>query len=241
MCALFFLLFPAEVRGDVATSETEKPVRLNLYDAMTTARYWPASRKDYPSHKGVLNKAVDRNGVGSKPGADAHNGMIDWAEFAVIEAIYNDSTSPLHREVRTVWDKNLKRATNDLRWLQPLLDSGYVPGTIKDWAQLVAAYFTLGDNDSAGYIERVMGELSVFVFRLNYDRSLAPRLSSTGDVDRDGLSNKAEYDKCYTNKTRESFTKKESINKYLGVTLDGFKRTTAQSNEKGDSKEELKL
>lgn len=203
----------------------------DLGETMIAVRYWPVSRNDYPGYESLQKYAADRNGADSVPGDEQGNGLIDYAEFLLIQVIVNDPSSPLHNPVNEAWETNVARARKDVVPLERFIEEGFVPGTTEDWACLVGGYFTLGDTNSVQYIQNVLAEFTIMLDPENYDTSQSAVLSFEGDADNDGTENKDEYAQALEGKNRKQLQSTDEVKKYVEAALDGGQKQDTGRDE----------
>lgn len=215
--AVFFLM-PAECQT-LEKADSPAPTPDSLYQTTATVRYWPLSRTDFDEAGGELKKAVDRNGPHSAPKSDVGNGLIDYAEFALIAGALSNEKCPAHGKAVAVWNKNYEQALKDIPPMQKFVESGFVPGTLENWATLVALYFMLGDDDSTQYIGAVMSEFIIHLDKGQYDTSLASVFGPDGDANGDGQRNRDVYSKLFGKRERQDFKERADIDQYVKAAL----------------------
>lgn len=130
------------------------------------------------------------------------NGMLDCAyELGVLHEILDRTTLDLsesggvtHEEVLQAYNGNRLQLVSDIGTTNASLVNGIAPGLL----EVVAAYMTLGDEGSTGFITGLMEIINevqyVGALHLELYTRLPEFLSADGDADGDGATNRQEYD-----------------------------------------------
>ncbi len=149
------------------------------------------------------------------------NGMLDSDEFALLSAILADpgfdataTGGTSHTAVHAAWTQNYAQTYVDLGGgvggIERLLNPGPTPNMIPDIEYLVAAMFTVGDQDTMTFplllldlvvndetVASIINDPNIRVPNAEDYAPLYPYLGWCGDADGDGCSNLHEYEHFY--------------------------------------------
>lgn len=130
------------------------------------------------------------------------NGMLDCAyELGLLREILDTPTLDLgstggvtHALVLQAFNGNRLQLVADIGATNVAIVNGIAPGLL----EIVAAYITLGDAGSVGFIMSLLDIINdaqyIGTLNLNQYTRLPEYLSADGDADGDGASNREEYD-----------------------------------------------
>jgi len=140
------------------------------------------------------------------------NGMLDCAfELGLLRRVIETPALNLsatggltHAQVNAALVANRAQLVKDITALYASLVEGIAPGLL----DLVAAYMTVGDDNSVGFVQALLDVINeeLFIGTLNvasYTR-LPQYLAADGDADGDGASNRTEYD-AYASFSADSY------------------------------------
>ena len=126
---------------------------------------------------------------------DNSDGVVDRAQFRLLDTLLRDESAPHHAEILAVYQANLARFAQDntLGWRCDFMEMLY-HFTCDDFNRHSAATFTLAEPAA---VQTLVSEFSasahITLNPANYNLSLAGLLSGNGDLDGDGYTNAREF------------------------------------------------